>query len=102
MKNDTLEDFTNRETWLVNFKLFANKDLEDFWAESEDPSTTEVIGADTLADRLKEFAETHVKESTQEGLARDFALAYLERVQWREIAQSMIDFYHEYYEYTRG
>jgi hypothetical protein len=98
MKNDTLEDFSNRETWLVNFRLFASKDLEDFWADSEDPSTTEVIGSYALADRLREFAETHVKE----GLAIDLSLTQLEAVQWREIAQSMIDFYHEYYEYTRG
>jgi hypothetical protein len=41
-------------------------------------------------DDLKEFAENLIEQSSTEGLARDYALAFLSEVDWWEIANNMI------------
>jgi hypothetical protein len=50
---------------------------------------------DTLADACKERAEYYVECSSEPGLARDYALAFMSDVNWREIAQHMLEEYAE-------
>ena len=102
MTDKSYNGWMNYETWRVNLEMFDGCDIEQFWTESEDPTTEEVISAYDLGERLKEFAESQIEETSQPGLARDYALAFLQNVTWKQIAQHMIDAYHDYYEYTHG
>jgi hypothetical protein len=36
---------------------------------------------------MREFAELLIEESTDEGIGRDYALAFLQNVDWQEIAE---------------
>jgi hypothetical protein len=38
-------------------------------------------------DAMQEFAELLIEESTDEGIGRDYALAFLQNVDWQEIAE---------------
>jgi hypothetical protein len=81
--------WANYETWRVKLEIFDNTPISDY-SNCEDEFDPSMICAYTLSDALKERAEYYIEESSQEGLARDYALAFLENVDWREIAQHMI------------
>ena len=36
---------------------------------------------------MREFAELLIEESTDEGIGRDYAMAFLQNVDWQEIAE---------------
>jgi hypothetical protein len=78
--------WTNYETWRVNIEM-----VDGFWGEiikgNQKPE------AHKLALDIKDSCETWIEESAPEGLARDYALAFLSTVNWREIAQRLIDGY---------
>ena len=101
MTDTTYNGWMNYETWRVKLEMFDSCDIDAFWDEAEEKSE-EMISAYDLGERLKDCAETHIEESSKEGLARDYALAFLSNVNWKQIAQSLIDAYHDYYEYTHG
>lgn len=64
--------WTNYETWRVMLEIFDG--LEDDMGGPE---------------ALKDFAEEVVCGSAPEGLARDYALAFLSEVNWYEIAKAL-------------
>lgn len=73
MKNDnTYNGWTNYETWRVNLELFDGDD--EAWRHGS-------------SDGMREFAELLIEESTDEGIGRDYALAFLQNVDWQEIAE---------------
>lgn len=76
--------WTNYATWRVNLEIFDAIDSRYL--------TSEVGAADTytLSKRLQEFAENVIDDSG-EGLAVDYARAFLAEVNFYEIAQHMID-----------
>ena len=77
--NDTkYNGWTNYATWRVNLELFDGSD--QFWS----------------ADSAREFVEEIIYESTPEGVARDYALAFISDVNWYEIAE-----YYEEFDETR-
>lgn len=61
--------WTNYATWHVNLEMFDGGEWQ---------------GCD--ADMLKQSAEEWVNETSSEGLARDYAMAFLADVNWHEIA----------------
>lgn len=92
----------NKATFCIKRDMFDAFDLDAFWTESEDEDTEEsVISAFDLGKILKKYAEKEIKK-TSSGFPRDYALAFIADVNWSQIAQSMIDDYHDYYEYTHG
>lgn len=71
MKNEKYNGWSNYETWRVNLEVFDGS--EDFnMAEFE----------------MREFVEELIENDTKEGLARDYAMAFISNVDWREIAES--------------
>jgi hypothetical protein len=82
----TYNGWTNYATWRVNLEMFGGMTVLDF---GDGQSTTE-----ELSDCLKYTAESYIEE-TSSGVARDYALAFLSDVDWREIAAHMIDDYCE-------
>jgi hypothetical protein len=79
--------WTNYATWRVNLEVFDGV----AWLDQFDEGLS-VYDASIL---LKDYAEELIYQTSAEGLARDYALAFLSDVNWYEIAESM------YSEYTR-
>lgn len=71
-KDNTYNGWTNYETWRVNLELFNGDD--DRWSYGS-------------PDAMREFAELLIEESTDEGIGRDYAMAFLASVNWQEIAE---------------
>lgn len=74
----TYNGWTNYATWRVNLEIFDGADGFDFDQEAYD------LGYD-----LKAYAEDLIEVTSPEGLARDYALAFLNDVNWFEIAQHL-------------
>ena len=62
--------WTNYATWRVNLEIF---DGDVFTLRD--------------AESLKEYVQDYIYETTKEGIARDYALAFLSDVNWWEIAK---------------
>jgi hypothetical protein len=87
MTDTTYNGWTNYATWRVNLEIFDGfkvMDADMFNDVSE------------LSDYLKCTAEDYIEDtSTECGLARDYAMAFLQDVNWREIAGHLIADYAE-------
>ena len=91
MSDKKYNGWTNYETWRVNLEIFDGLDPYDYF--SDDQASLE----DNLADYLKEHAESLIYESGggDGNLAVDYALAFLQEVNWHEIAKHMFANYGE-------
>jgi len=69
METQTYNGWTNYATWRVNLELFDG--AEGYWT----------------AESAREFAEELIESSTQDGIGRDYAMAFLSDVNWHEIAE---------------
>lgn len=69
MKDTTYNGWTNYATWRVNLEMFDG---------SPDTYT---------AESAREWVEEIIYSTTDEGVARDYALAFLGDVNWHEIAE---------------
>jgi len=92
MNDQKYNGWTNYETWRVNLEIFDNLALSEFDGIN-DKVDPELICVHTLAEALQERAEYYIECESKEGLARDYALAFLSAVNWYEIAKHMVDDY---------
>jgi hypothetical protein len=84
MLDTTYNGWTNYATWRVNLEIFDGMNPHDMTGQSE-------IDPDDFADFLKEWADDIVSNDCPDGgLAADYARAFLENVNWRQIAKHMI------------
>ena len=81
----THNGYTNYETWRVNLEIFDGFNPID-WGFN-------ILDVYDLAEGLKEYAHDLIEQGSSEGLARDYALAFLEAVNYREIARHMMEDY---------
>jgi len=88
----TYNGWTNYATWRVNLEIFDGMPIEEFNGIN-DPVEPELICLHTLAEAVKERAEYYIESTSSAGLALDYALAFLSYVNWKEIAQRLIDDY---------
>ena len=79
----TYNGWTNYATWRVNLEIFDGE--QDNFDLTQD--------AYHLGSDLKSYAEELIDITSDEGLARDYALAFLSDVNWGEIAQHLIEAY---------
>ena len=77
MNNMKYNGWTNYATWRVNLEMFDGSDL--YWT----------------ADSARDFVEEIIIDSTPEGVARDYALAFISDVNWHEIAEHYEEFLEE-------
>lgn len=78
--------WTNYATWRVNLEIFDGFNPSDYFS-GFDPENVQA-----LADGLSDYADQVLFEcATVEGLAADYARAFLQDVNWYEIAQHMLD-----------
>ena len=82
--------WTNYATWRVNLEMI---DGSDWHCRFDDHG--EMPEAYELGQFIKAWAEEHIEESSHDGLARDYALAFLSDVNWYEIAKNLIEAYAE-------
>lgn len=80
----TYNGWTNYATWRVNLEIFDGQDPEGFDLTQD---------AYNLGRDLKDYAEELIDATSNEGLARDYALAFLSDVDWGAIAQHLIEAY---------
>lgn len=71
MSNNTYNGWTNYATWRINLEMFDGGEFSEY-----------------SPDMLREFAEEMIEQSSDAGLARDYALAFLSDVNWYEIANA--------------
>jgi hypothetical protein len=86
MSNEKYNGWTNYATWRVNLEMFDNFDPEEQFT-TFDPE--DVAG---IADGLQSYAEDLILYDAQVpmGLAHDYALAFLNNVNWYEIANHIV------------
>ena len=87
MSDTKYNGWTNYATWRVNLEMVDGSD----WHTRIDDECE----AYELAPMLKEWAEEWIEQSSDEGFARDYALAFLSDVNWYEIAKHLIAEYAE-------
>ena len=81
--SNTYNGWTNYATWRVNLEIFDGMSARDVTGRSL-PAVSE------LKDALREYAEEAIEATSSEGLARDYALAFLSDVNWWEIADYLL------------
>ena len=77
MKKETYNGWTNYATWRVNLEIF-------------DGLYSDMEGEKVTAESCKEYAEEVLSENG-EGLALDYARAFMANVNWQEIAEALND-----------
>jgi len=84
--SDRYNGWTNYATWRVHLEVFDGFNPSDYF------SRFDADDVDALADGLSYYADQVLFEcATVEGLAADYARAFLSDVNWREIAEHMVD-----------
>lgn len=71
MTDKTYNGWTNYATWRVNLEFFDDGACEYY----------------QTADELEAYVKDYIEESSQ-GLARSYAMAFLDEVNWHEIAEA--------------
>lgn len=94
MIDTTYNGWTNYETWRVHLEIFDCMSAADFdGADDADPDIYEI--SQQLKDYAEElvFLDCRLDERRPSSLMEDYARAFLQNVNWREIAQHMVDDY---------
>ena len=79
--------WTNYATWRVNLELIDGIDPRDMGWDR--------IDVYDLADFLKDFVDDTLAADCKQGVALDYARAFISDVNWREIAGHMLEEYAE-------
>jgi hypothetical protein len=88
MTDTSYNGWANYATWRVQLEIFDNISAGDFnGMDDEEPDAYQ------LAQDMQERAEYYIECSSEAGLARDYAMAFLSDVNWRELAEHMIEDY---------
>ena len=82
--------WTNYETWRINLEIFDDIDT-DYWENLLEDNPT----AYELGEHFKDYVEELLE--TENELAESYALAFINDVNWSEIASHTIDTYNENY-----
>ena len=82
--------WTNYETWRINLEVLDGMTIEDFGFDIQDVDTDEVADTERLAESIEGYVNEIVLGETPEGLARDLADDFLNKVDWYEIAEHLV------------
>jgi hypothetical protein len=83
MSNGTYNGWTNYATWRVNLEVFDGLQATEMFDLGQHPYD---LGID-----LRLYAEEMIESTSNEGLARDYAFAFILDVNWQEIANHLIE-----------
>jgi hypothetical protein len=93
MKDITYNGWSNYATWRINLEIFDDLDISEFDG-IEDKVDPELICLHTLSEALQERAEFYIFECDERkpsSLMEDYARAFLNEVDWYEIAKHMVN-----------
>jgi len=83
-QDNTYNGWKNYATWRIALEIFDGYDISDFYHSwGSEPNK--------LADFLETIAEESIFLDVPDGLAKDYARAFLDEVSWYEIAKNLID-----------
>jgi hypothetical protein len=88
MEKTTYNGWMNYATWRVDLEIFDSMNPEDFDLKDEDLGSVDLY---ELAEAMKDYAEQMIEQGSQDGLAKDYALAFLGDVNWYEIAEMWVE-----------
>jgi len=71
---DKYNGWTNYATWRVNLEMFDG--VEEFFSPES----------------ARDMVESIIEETTEPGIARDYAMAFLNDVNWYEISEHLWDY----------
>lgn len=91
MTDKTYNGWTNYATWRVNLEIFDGIDPHDMGWTGLEPHDL----APMLRDYVEEVLEGELRQSSEFGFVIGYALAFLEEVNYREIATMLLDAYAE-------
>lgn len=80
--------WTNYATWRVNLEIFDGSDMSEMHSD-----LFETGDRSGLAAALREYADEIIERTSEPGLARDYAFAFMQGVNWHEIASHMLGEY---------
>jgi hypothetical protein len=83
MNNQTYNGWTNYATWRVNLEMVDGLDPREMFGK-----LSEIYD---LADAIQQYCESTLEGESQAGLARDYAFAFLDDVNWLQIAEHMAE-----------
>lgn len=93
MNNDkTYNGWTNYETWRVNLEIFDGFDPSDYYS-AFNPSDAYELGQSLQQYAEEVIFECGYDERKPQSLMEDYARAFLQEVNWKEIASHMIQDY---------
>ena len=75
--------WTNYATWRVNLEVFDGYDIEETFRRK--PQTLD------LMTWCQEYANELLEMDAKQGLALDYARAFISEVNWREIAKHLLE-----------
>lgn len=84
MQDATYNGWANYATWRVNLEIIDGMTIADFGGSSRSTVLDVYLN-------VREYVEELIESTTQEGLGRDYALAFVSDVDWREITEHLID-----------
>jgi hypothetical protein len=92
----TYNGYTNYATWRVNLEVFDGMDYLQVFGNNESDFDPRMIDEYELADSMQSLAEELIfspfgGSQCPEGLAMDYARAFLSEVNWRELSLNAID-----------
>ena len=96
MSDKTYNGWTNYATWRINLEIFDGFDLEEYFQLNIKECDLYAI-SNNLKDYAEEiiFLDSHIGGKTPSSLLEDYARAFLEQVNWGEIAKHLIADYEE-------
>lgn len=87
MEKTNYNGWTNYATWRVNLEVFGDMTPEDLDLNPEDRG----VDLYELGEAMKDYIGEMIEMGTPNGLAKDYAFAFLSDVNFYEIAEHFID-----------
>ena len=82
MNNDNkYNGWTNYATWRINLEIFDGMNVDNFSRCSDHYE---------LSSELRAYVESLLLDTSSEGLATDYAMAFISDVNWYEIAEHVM------------
>jgi len=89
MTDTTYNGWSNYATWRINLEVFDGMTLEDMNTVEVDPYEVSQYLKDYAEEII--FLDSHIGGKSPSSLMEDYARAFLQEVNWYEIAQHLIE-----------
>jgi hypothetical protein len=90
MSEQKYNGWTNYSTWRVNLEMFSDYDAS-WMLLTDEVKDGEAVATKHLARYIQDLAQENIIDASNPGPARDFALTFMWDVNWKEIAETIID-----------